>query len=71
MMAGLFIIMGIVVGLIAGLKTTEICDGFNEGFRDVLPHCPLPTAHCPTQRLYYRPGVPAVIAPSFANKHAR
>lgn len=35
-MAGLFIIMGIVVGLIAGLKTTEICDGFNEGFRDVL-----------------------------------
>jgi len=44
MMAGLFIIMGIVVGLIAGLKTTEICDGFNEGFRDVLPHCPLPDA---------------------------
>ena len=35
-MAGLFIIMGIVVGLIAGLKTTEICEGFNEGFRDVL-----------------------------------
>lgn len=35
-MAGLFVIMGIVVGLIAGLKTTEICEGFNEGFRDVL-----------------------------------
>ncbi|MCC4263423.1 YfcC family protein [Oceanimonas baumannii] len=35
-MAGLFIIMGVVVGLIAGLKTSDICDGFNEGFRDVL-----------------------------------
>ncbi|MBM7570179.1 YfcC family protein [Aquibacillus albus] len=35
-MSGLFIIMGIVVGLIAGLKPTEICEGFNEGFRDVL-----------------------------------
>jgi uncharacterized ion transporter superfamily protein YfcC len=35
-MSGLFIIMGVVVGLIAGLKPTEICDGFNEGFRDVL-----------------------------------
>ncbi|WP_319782749.1 YfcC family protein [Oceanisphaera sp. IT1-181] len=35
-MAGLFIIMGVVVGLIAGLKTEDICDGFNEGFRDVL-----------------------------------
>ncbi|WP_213638196.1 YfcC family protein [Pseudomonas lalucatii] len=35
-MAGLFVIMGIVVGLIAGLKTAEICEGFNEGFRDVL-----------------------------------
>ncbi|SFP24479.1 YfcC family protein [Pseudomonas borbori] len=35
-MAGLFVIMGIVVGLIAGLKTADICDGFNEGFRDVL-----------------------------------
>ena len=55
MMAGLFIIMGIVVGLIAGLKTTEICDGFNEGFRDVLPHCPLPTARrsaCITDPVY-------------------
>lgn len=35
-MAGLFIIMGIVVGLIAGLDTDEICSGFNQGFRDVL-----------------------------------
>lgn len=35
-MAGLFIIMGITVGLIAGLNTTDICEGFNEGFRDVL-----------------------------------
>lgn len=35
-MAGLFIVMGVVVGLIAGLKTEDICEGFNEGFRDVL-----------------------------------
>ncbi|GGO75373.1 hypothetical protein GCM10011348_00020 [Marinobacterium nitratireducens] len=35
-MAGLFVIMGVVVGLIAGLKTADICEGFNEGFRDVL-----------------------------------
>ncbi|ALX48486.1 YfcC family protein [Lentibacillus amyloliquefaciens] len=35
-MAGLFIIMGIVVGIIAGLTLTEICEGFNQGFRDVL-----------------------------------
>ena len=35
-MSGLFIIMGIVVGLIAGLKPVEICDGFNQGFKDVL-----------------------------------
>ncbi|MBD1379363.1 YfcC family protein [Metabacillus arenae] len=35
-MSGLFIIMGIVVGLIAGLKLTDICEGFNEGFREVL-----------------------------------
>ncbi|MED4531331.1 YfcC family protein [Metabacillus fastidiosus] len=35
-MAGLFIIMGIVVGMIAGLKLTDICEGFNEGFREVL-----------------------------------
>ncbi|WP_371924987.1 YfcC family protein [Halobacillus sp. A1] len=35
-MAGLFIMMGIVVGLIAGLSATEICEGFNEGFKSVL-----------------------------------
>ncbi|WBU56605.1 YfcC family protein [Paracoccus sediminicola] len=35
-MSGLFVIMGVVVGLVAGLKPGEICDGFNEGFRDVL-----------------------------------
>lgn len=35
-MAGLFIIMGIAVGLIAGLTPGRICDAFNEGFRDVL-----------------------------------
>lgn len=35
-MAGLFIMMGIVVGAIAGLKASDICEGFNEGFRDVL-----------------------------------
>ncbi|MBZ5486063.1 YfcC family protein [Halomonas aquamarina] len=35
-MAGLFIIMGVVVGLIAGLSTDDICEGFNQGFRDVL-----------------------------------
>lgn len=35
-MSGLFVIMGIVVGLIAGLKPVEICDGFNQGFKDVL-----------------------------------
>lgn len=35
-MAGLFIIMGITVGLIAGLGAGRICDAFNEGFRDVL-----------------------------------
>lgn len=35
-MAGLFIIMGIVVGMIAGLSIEDICEGFNKGFRDVL-----------------------------------
>src|SRR5699024_5664225 len=35
-MSGLFIIMGVVVGLVAGLTLMDICDGFNEGFRDVL-----------------------------------
>ncbi|WP_254660867.1 YfcC family protein [Bacillus sp. FJAT-27225] len=35
-MSGLFVVMGIVVGLIAGLTTMQICEGFNQGFRDVL-----------------------------------
>lgn len=35
-MAGLFIFMGITVGFIAGLNTKEICEGFTQGFRDVL-----------------------------------
>ena len=35
-MAGLFIFMGIVVGLIAGLNATQISNAFTEGFRDVL-----------------------------------
>ncbi|WP_417210182.1 YfcC family protein [Antarctobacter sp.] len=35
-MAGLFVLMGITVGLIAGLTPTRICEAFNEGFRDVL-----------------------------------
>ncbi|WP_349536798.1 YfcC family protein [Sagittula sp. NFXS13] len=35
-MAGLFVLMGVTVGLIAGLTPGKICDAFNEGFRDVL-----------------------------------
>src|SRR5699024_3148397 len=35
-MSGLFIIMGIIVGLITGLNTREICESFNDGFKDVL-----------------------------------
>jgi uncharacterized ion transporter superfamily protein YfcC len=35
-MSGLFILMGIAVGLVGGLKVNAICDAFNEGFRDVL-----------------------------------
>lgn len=35
-MSGLFVIMGIAVGLVAGLTTTQICEAFNDGFRDVL-----------------------------------
>lgn len=34
--SGLFIFMGIVVGLIAGLNATQISEGFNKGFREVL-----------------------------------
>ncbi|MGP4107968.1 YfcC family protein [Virgibacillus sp. L01] len=35
-MSGLFIVMGTVVGVIAGLTLTQVCEGFNQGFRDVL-----------------------------------
>ena len=35
-MSGLFILMGIAVGLIGGLKIEAICEAFNQGFRDVL-----------------------------------
>ncbi|RFC63066.1 YfcC family protein [Fulvimarina endophytica] len=35
-MSGLFIMMGIATGLVAGLSTRDICEGFNEGFREVL-----------------------------------
>lgn len=35
-LTGLFLVMGIVVGLIAGLKGNDISDAFTEGFRDVL-----------------------------------
>lgn len=35
-MAGLFIFMGIVVGLISGLNATEISEAFTKGFREVL-----------------------------------
>ncbi|WP_353626501.1 YfcC family protein [Bacillus sp. JCM 19041] len=35
-MSGLFIFMGVLVGLIAGLSITKVCDAFTEGFREVL-----------------------------------
>ncbi|TSB48408.1 YfcC family protein [Alkalicoccobacillus porphyridii] len=35
-MSGLFIFMGIIVGFIAGLSLTKICEAFTEGFREVL-----------------------------------
>ncbi len=35
-LAGIFIAMGVICGFLAGMKTEEICNGFNEGFRDVL-----------------------------------
>ncbi|ETX27837.1 YfcC family protein [Roseivivax isoporae] len=35
-MAGLFVLMGVGVGLVAGMSTARICEAFNEGFRDVL-----------------------------------
>lgn len=35
-MSGLFIFMGFTVGMITGLSVLQVCQGFNEGFRDVL-----------------------------------
>ena len=35
-MAGLFIVMGIVTGVIGGLSLTRVCEAFNLGFREVL-----------------------------------
>lgn len=35
-LAGLYMVMGAVVGLIAGLKPAEICDAFSKGFHDIL-----------------------------------
>ena len=35
-LAGLFLAMGVVVGLVAGLNTTQVCDSFTEGMRSVL-----------------------------------
>lgn len=34
--SGLLVAMGIVVGLVAGLNTSELAEGFNRGLRDVL-----------------------------------
>ncbi|MCT1834847.1 AbgT family transporter [Kocuria palustris] len=34
--AGMFILTAIVVGLVAGLKTREMAEGFDQGMRDVL-----------------------------------
>ncbi len=35
-MSGLFIFMGVIVGIIAGLSLTKLCEAFTEGFREVL-----------------------------------
>jgi uncharacterized ion transporter superfamily protein YfcC len=35
-MAGLFIVLGLVVGVIGGLTLTKVCEAFNAGFREVL-----------------------------------
>src|SRR5699024_11719934 len=35
-MSGLFIIMGIVVGLITGINKRDICEAFTDGVKDVL-----------------------------------
>ncbi|SDJ22206.1 YfcC family protein [Natribacillus halophilus] len=34
--SGLFIFIGVIVGLIAGLSITNICEAFTEGFREIL-----------------------------------
>ncbi|PTM59341.1 YfcC family protein [Desmospora activa] len=35
-LSGLFLLMTIVVGVLAGLKSTKICEAFNEGLKSVL-----------------------------------
>lgn len=35
-MSGLFIVLGLVVGVVAGLTLTRVCEAFNAGFREVL-----------------------------------
>lgn len=35
-LAGLYMILGIIVGLIAGLKPSDISESFNEGFKSIL-----------------------------------
>ncbi|MBF0811142.1 YfcC family protein [Staphylococcus xylosus] len=35
-MAGLFIFMGVIVGIVSGLSMQTICEAFNDGFKDVL-----------------------------------
>lgn len=35
-LSGLFLLMGVAVGLVAGLGTTRICDSLTDGMRDVL-----------------------------------
>ncbi|MEB6275690.1 YfcC family protein [Staphylococcus xylosus] len=35
-MAGLFIFMGVIVGIVSGLSMPTICEAFNDGFKDVL-----------------------------------
>ena len=35
-MAGLFVVMGLVVGWVGGLSLTRVCEAFNLGFREVL-----------------------------------
>ncbi|WP_436938287.1 YfcC family protein [Staphylococcus xylosus] len=35
-MAGLFIFMGVIVGIVSGLSMQTTCEAFNDGFKDVL-----------------------------------